>query len=296
MPPSNTILSDRPRRSALYLPASNARALEKSRSLKADVVILDLEDAVAPEAKLLARDAAAAAVRQGGFGRREVVIRVNGLDTPWGSEDLRAAASARPDAILLPKVEDPETVLKASAVIGEAGAMSALWLMMETPRAMLAATEIAGAGGRLTCFVMGSNDLLKELQAPFRPGRPALQTALGLTVLAGRANGLCLLDGVYNAIADLMGFEAECREGRDLGFDGKTLIHPTQIEPCNRVFSPDSDDVARARAIIAAFAAPEALQKGVVQIEGRMAERLHLTEARRLVALAERIASADAET
>jgi citrate lyase subunit beta/citryl-CoA lyase len=286
----------KPRRSVLYMPASNPRAVQKARELPADGVILDLEDSVAPDMKEKARADAAAAVRAGGFGRRELVIRVNALDSAWGMADLSDAALAGPGAILVPKVDDPATVTRASALLAEAGAPAAtrLWIMMETPRAILAAHEIARAGGRLACFVLGTNDLLKELRAAPRPDRLALQTSLSLALLAARAEGLVILDGVYNAIADLAGFEAECRAGRDLGFDGKTLIHPSQVAPCNRIFPPEPDAVAWARRVIAAFAAPDARAKGVLQIDGRMAERLHVAEARRLVAIADAIAAMEA--
>lgn len=283
----------RPRRSVLYLPASNARAVDKARSLAADSIILDCEDSVAPDAKPDARREAVAAVRAGGFGDREVIVRVNGLTTPWGFDDLAAAALAGPDAILVPKVEDATTVMRASALLAEAGApaQTALWVMMETPRALLSANEIAGAGGRLQALVIGSNDIMKELHARPRPDRLPQRTSLGLTLLAGRAYGLTVLDGVFNDIADSAGFEAECIDGRDMGFDGKTLIHPNQIEASNRLFAPDAAAVAEARRLIVAFEAPDAQGKGVIKIEGRMAERLHLEQARRLVAIADAIAT-----
>lgn len=279
----------RPRRSVLYMPGSNARALEKAASLPADALILDLEDAVAPESKELARQQVCAAVKDRRFGKREVIIRINGLDTPWGHDDMEAAAGVGPDAILVPKINDGHDVAHAHQHLGDGPA--ALWLMMETPRAMFNANEIAGAGGKLTCFVMGTNDLVKELRAQHTPGREALLTALNVSVMAARAHGLVVIDGVFNEIADTAGFEAVCRQGRALGFDGKTLIHPSQIEVCNRVFTPDPEEVARARATLAAFDRPENKGKGTIALDGRMVELLHAEIARQTVALADAIAS-----
>ena len=279
----------RPRRSVLYMPGSNARALEKAATLPADALILDLEDAVAPEAKDLARDQVCAAVKARGFGKREVVIRINGLDTPWGHHDAEAASAAGPDAILVPKINSVADVAHAEQHIAEAPRACRLWLMMETPQAIFRANEIAAAGGRLACLVMGTNDLVKELRAQHTPGREALLASLNLGVLAARAHGLAAIDGVFNDIADAQGFEAMCRQGRALGFDGKTLIHPSQIEPCNRIFAPDPEEVARARAILEAFAKPENKDKGAIALDGRMVELLHAEIARQTVALADAI-------
>jgi citrate lyase subunit beta / citryl-CoA lyase len=285
----------RPRRSVLYLPGSNARALDKARTLPADAIILDLEDAVAPEAKLVAREQVAQAVKAGGFGAREVVVRINGLDTQWGEADLAAIARTGPHAILVPKVSREADVdgLDTRLIHHGAPRSTRLWLMMETPLALLNAAAIAGAdtGGRLNCLVMGTNDLAKETRARFVPGRapflPWLQTCLA----AARAFGLDIIDGVWNSLADETGFMAECEQGRDLGFDGKTLIHPSQIAAANAVFAPSAEEVDRARAIMAAFALPENAHKGAIQLDGRMVERLHADMAARLVAIAEAIAA-----
>lgn len=285
----------RPRRSVLYMPGSNARALEKARTLPADALILDLEDAVAPESKALARDQVVAAVKAGGFGDREIVVRINALDTPWGEDDLAAVAPTGPDAILVPKISSQAALSGIDARMVHDGAppRTRLWAMMETPLAMLNAGEIAATdtAGRLACLVMGTNDLAKETRARFVPGRmpfiPWLQTCLA----AARAHGLDIVDGVWNAIADEAGFRAECEQGRDLGFDGKTLIHPSQIATANEVFAPTADEVAWARTIIAAFDLPENAGKGALQISGRMVERLHAEMGRRTVAIAEAIAA-----
>ena len=277
----------RPPRSVQYMPGSNARALEKAATLPADALILDLEDAVAPDAKGLARTQVCAAVKDRRFGKREIVIRINGLDTDWGHDDMAAAAEAGPDAILVPKVNDLVDVEHAEQHMGEARA--ALWLMIETPQAIFHANEIAGAGGRLACLVMGTNDLVKELRAQHTPGREALLASLNLAVLAARAHGLTVIDGVYNEIADTAGFEAVCRQGRAMGFDGKTLIHPSQIEGANRIFAPDPGEIARARAILAAFEKPENKGKGAIALDGRMVELLHAEIAKQTVALADAI-------
>lgn len=279
----------RPRRSVLYMPGSNARALEKAATLPADALILDLEDAVAPEAKTLAREQVCAAVAARRFGKREVIIRINGLDTEWGHDDMEAASKAAPDAILVPKVNDLVDVEHADQHMGDAPASCALWLMIETPHAIFNANEIAGAGGRLACLVMGTNDLVKELRAQHTPGREALLTSLNLAVLAARAHGLVVIDGVFNEIAETAGFDAVCKQGRALGFDGKTLIHPSQIEGCNRIFSPDPQEVARARSILEAFEKPENKGKGAIALDGRMVELLHAEIARQTVALADAI-------
>jgi citrate lyase subunit beta/citryl-CoA lyase len=288
----------RPRRSALYMPGSNARALEKSRTLPADALILDLEDSVAPDAKESARDQVCAAVRAGGFGPREVVIRVNAAETPWHADDLAAAAAAGPDAILLPKVSDPKTLLEAGAQVSAAGApeRTRVWAMIETPLAILSANAIAVAARdrstRLACFVLGTNDLAKETRARMLSGRQPMLPWLTTAVAAARAHGLDILDGVYNAIADEEGFRAECEQGRDLGFDGKTLIHPSQVAIANEVFAPATAEIALAEAIIAAFARPENAGRGVISLDGRMVERLHAEMAERTVALARAIAAA----
>ncbi len=293
MSPADT---PRPRRSALYMPASNLKAMEKARTLACDVVILDLEDAVAPEAKEIARAQAVAAVRAGGFGRREVVIRVNGLDTPWGRDDLRAAAEAGPDAVLAPKVGDADDVFAYNTALDAAPRHTALWTMIETCRALFHLPGVAAAAraSRLTAWVMGINDLAKEMRARQTPGREPFHAALGLSVAAARAHGLTILDGVPNDIEDMEALAAVCEQGVDFGVDGKRLLHPKQIEVCNRVFSPSPADVAWARAVIAAFALPENAGKGALKVEGRLAELLHLTQARRLVAVAEAIAEAEA--
>jgi citrate lyase subunit beta / citryl-CoA lyase len=281
----------RPRRSVLYMPGSNARALEKARALDADGLILDLEDAVAPDAKAAARAQVAEAVKAGGYGPRELIVRVNSLDTACGREDLAAAAKAGPDAILLPKVESAETVHKAEALLVANGAPAhtALWCMMETPRGILRADEIAGASKRVACLVMGTSDLTKELRARHTAQRLPLLPSLGICLLAARAHGLAILDGVYLDLADAAGFEASCQQGLELGFDGKTLIHPSQLEPCNRVFAPSAKDVEEAAKIIAAFAAARDAGQGVVVVEGRLIENLHVENAERVVALAEAI-------
>lgn len=286
----------RPRRSMLYMPGSNARALEKARTLPADAVILDLEDAVAPEMKAEARARVADAVTAGGFGRREVIIRVNAPGTPWGADDIKAAAAAAPDGVLVPKVETATDVHAAARALDGAGASETtkLWLMIETPRAILEAGAIAAvasthAGRRLAGFVMGTNDLAKDTRARLLPGRAAFLPMLVTALLAARAHGLDVIDGVYNALKDMDGFTAECEQGRDLGFDGKTLIHPDQVAVANAVFAPSEAEITWARTVIAAFAAPEAVGKGALQVEGKMVERLHAEMALRVVAIAEAI-------
>jgi citrate lyase subunit beta/citryl-CoA lyase len=285
----------RPRRSVLYMPGSNARALEKAREIAADVLILDLEDAVAPDSKAMARDQVSAAVKAGGYGRRELVIRTNGLDTPWFAADLAAAADARPDAILIPKVSSPETLLEIGARLHGLWAAPEirLWAMIETPLAILGVEAIARAArdpaSRLACFVMGTNDLAKETRARFVPGRAPMLPWLTEALLAARAHGIDIVDGVYNDLKDEAGFLAECEQARDLGFDGKTLIHPGQVAAANTVFAPDAAELTRAKAIIAAFDLPENADKGAIQLDGRMVERLHAEMAKRVVALAEAI-------
>ncbi|MGB5093416.1 MAG: CoA ester lyase [Parvibaculum sp.] len=286
----------RPRRSVLYMPGSNARALEKARDIPADALILDLEDAVAPDAKAEARAQVCEAVKAGGYGRREIIIRANGLDTPWGLDDIKAAVAAGPDGILVPKINSPEDVMRAQSAMDKAGAASgmALWCMIETPLALLNIQSIAamarGAGARMTVWVMGTNDIAKELRCAHTPDRVPMMTSLGLALLAARAYGIVILDGVYNDIKDEAGFLAMCEQGRDLGFDGKTLIHPSQVGPCNVVFSPDAETVAFARKTIEAFELPENRGKGVLKVDGRMVEILHAEIARRTVAIADAIA------
>lgn len=291
-------MSVRPRRSALYMPGSNARALEKARSLDVDCLILDLEDAVAPDAKDTAREQVAAAVKAGGYGRREVVIRINAPDTPWGRQDLAAAAAAGPHAILLPKVSTPGDIMLAAKDIRDAGApeQTRLWAMMETPQAILNADSIVRTAvdpaSRLDVLVMGTNDIAKETRARLTPGRPSMLAYLSICVAAARAYGVEILDGVFNDFSDETGFLAECEQGRDLGMDGKTLIHPNQLAVANRVFAPSAEETERARKIIAAFALPENASKGAIQLDGRMVERLHADIAQRTVRIAEAIAAA----
>jgi citrate lyase subunit beta/citryl-CoA lyase len=284
--------SPRPRRSVLYMPGANERALEKAKSIPADALILDLEDAVAPDAKADARKRVAAAAASGEYGHREVTIRVNGPGTAWHADDLRAAAEAGPDAVVVPKVESAHTVLEVERALEAAGAPdhTAIWAMVETPRAMLDARAVAAASERLTVLVMGTNDLAKELHAEHVPGRAPLLTGLSLALLAARETGKVILDGVYNDVKDLAGFEAECVQGRQFGFDGKTLIHPAQVEPCNRIFAPSPEQVERSRRIIEAFDEATREGRGVVTVDGRMIENLHVEEARRVLALAAAVA------
>ncbi|GAA3188144.1 MULTISPECIES: HpcH/HpaI aldolase/citrate lyase family protein [Streptomyces] len=282
----------RPRRSVLYMPGANARALEKARSLPADALILDLEDAVAPDAKAEARERVAEAAASGAYGHREVTIRVNGPGTTWHADDLRAAAAAGPDAVVVPKVESAQTVREVERALEAAGAPdhTAVWAMLETPRAMLDARAVAAAGERLSVLVMGTNDLAKELHAEHVPGRAPLLTGLSLALLAARESGKVILDGVFNDVKDLAGFEAECVQGRQLGFDGKTLIHPAQVGPCNEVFAPSKEQIERSRRIIEAFDEATREGRGVVTVDGRMIENLHVEDARRILALAEAVA------
>jgi citrate lyase subunit beta/citryl-CoA lyase len=285
----------RPRRSLLYMPGSNARAIEKARTLPADGVILDLEDAVAPEAKEQARRQAADAVKAGGFGSREVFIRVNGIDTPWHADDLTAAAHAGPDGILIPKVGKVETLERVGQRLLDmkCDLKTRVWAMIETPEAIFninaLAAEAHDSETRLAGFVMGTNDLAKETRARLVPSRAPMVSWLAICVLAAHGHGIDILDGVYNDLSDASGFEAECLQGRDMGFDGKTLIHPNQIEPSNRIFSPGAEEVAQARKTIAAFELPENKNQGVAQIDGRMVERMHAEMARRTVAIADAI-------
>jgi citrate lyase subunit beta/citryl-CoA lyase len=283
----------RPRRSVLYMPGSNARALAKGRTLPTDGIIFDLEDAVAPDAKATARDQVVEAIQQGGYGKRELFFRVNALNTPWGRQDLIAAATSGADAVLLPKVESPDDVRRAEEVLVAAGAPveQAIWCMMETPRGILKAEAVASSGSpRLGGFVMGTSDLTKDLQARHTPLRLPMMTSLGLCLLAARAAGLGILDGVFLDLSDEDGFKASCQQGVELGFDGKTLIHPKQLAGANQAFGPTPDEVAFSRRVIAAHAEAEAEGRGVVLLDGKLIENLHVENARRIVALAEAIA------
>lgn len=292
------MINARPRRSCLYMPGANAKALEKAKALPADVLLLDLEDSVAPEAKAEARAQVGAAVKARSYGRREVIVRVNALSTPWGADDIEAAGAAGPDGMLAPKVETADQVRTLNAAMSHGGFAkdAALWVMIETPRAILNIAEIAATARdtRLTAFVLGLNDLAKETRARAGAARAPFFAALSLAVTAARAHGLAAIDGVYNDIADTAGFEDECRQGLEFGFDGKTLIHPSQIDAANAVFAPNAEELTRARAIIAAFALPENAGKGVIKVDGRMTELLHLEEAKRVVAVAEAIEALNA--
>ncbi|HET9598693.1 MAG TPA: CoA ester lyase [Anaeromyxobacteraceae bacterium] len=286
----------RPRRSALYVPGSNTRALAKARALPADVLLLDLEDAVAPSAKAAAREALVAALAEGGYGDRELVVRVNRADTPWGAEDLAAAARSGAHAVLLPKVESASEVEAAERALESAGAPAgqALWCMIETPCGVLAAAEIAGASPRLACLVAGTSDLVKDLGARATPGRTEVLPSLALLLLAARAHGLAALDGVHLDLSDSAGLEAACAQGRALGFDGKTLIHPAQVPAAHAAFGPTPAEVEHARRVVDAHAAAVARGQGVTVLEGRLVEGLHVEMARRTLALAELIAARDA--
>jgi len=283
----------RPRRSALYMPAGNPRAVEKARALPADVVILDLEDSVAPDAKREARALAAEALAAGGFGGREVVIRVNGLDTPWAGDDLAMAIAARPDAILVPKLSSPDDI---AAVAERVAGRTRLWAMIETCQAIfrLDALGLASRDASVDVWVIGGNDLVKEMRCRPGPDRAPLVPSLSFAVMAARAHGLAILDGVYNDIPDLDGLARECAQGVALGFDGKSLIHPSHLETANRAFTPPAAEVAWARTVAAAYAAPENASKGVLKVEGKMVERLHLEQAKRLIAVAEAIDALEA--
>ena len=277
-----------PRRSVLFMPGSNARALDKARTLPADALILDLEDAVAPDMKGPARAQVLAAVRAGGYGRRELVIRVNAPGTPWAHDDLAAVADAGVGAVLLPKVESAETVTTALAALGPT---PAVWCMLETPRGILNAPSIAAASPRVAALVMGTSDLAKDLHARATPERLPLLTSLQLCVLAARAAGIAALDGVHLDLDDDAGFAAACRQAADFGFDGKTLIHPKQVAVANEVFAPTASDVDWARRVIAAHADATARGHGVVVLDGRLIENLHVDDARRVLTLADAIAA-----
>ncbi len=281
----------RPRRSVLYMPGSNARALEKARNLPADGLILDLEDAVAPDAKDSARLQVCQAVKAGGYGMREIIVRVNALSTRWGYEDIAAASQCGADALLLPKVESSDAIRHMEAIMVANGAPETMKIMamMETPRSVLASEAIAAASPRMECLVMGTSDLAKELDCAHTHERLPFITSLGLCLLAARAYGLGILDGVYLDLNDDSGFEFACRQGAELGFDGKTLIHPKQVETCNRVFTPRPEDVAWSRKIIAAHEAAAARGEGVAVVDGKLIENLHVESAKRLVSMAEAI-------
>jgi citrate lyase beta subunit len=285
---SNTV---RPRRSVLYMPGANTRALEKARTLPADALIFDLEDAVAPEAKEAARTNVVLAAESRAYGKREIAIRCNGLGTEWFEGDIAAIAQSGADAILVPKVEGAAQVTHVVSLLDTAGAPPemAVWAMMETPKGILRAEEIAGAHPRLTLFVMGTNDLVKDMRARHTPMRLPMVTALGIGMLAARAHGLTILDGVYNDIQDADGFRAVCQQGLEMGFDGKTLIHPSQIAPCNEAFAPSAAELEMAGKIVAAFRQAQAEGKGVVTVDGRMIENLHVEQAERALALASAI-------
>ena len=281
----------RPRRSSLYLTASNPKALAKARTLPVDVVILDLEDSVAPEHKLEARAMAVTAIAEGGFDRRELVVRTNGLTTPWGADDLTAIAAAGPDAVLVPKVSSTEEVRLYNAALSAAPPRTRLWIMIETCACLPRLHELAacGADTRLAGLVLGTNDLSKEMHARLTPARTPFLPVLTMAVAAARSHGLVVLDGVCNEFRDLALFRAEAKQGLEFGFDGKTLIHPDQVDPCNAVFSPSAAEIAWAQAVEAAFALPENVGKGAIKIEGKMAELLHLEQAQRVMAIARTI-------
>ena len=281
----------RPRRSMLYMPGSKPRALDKARGLAADALILDLEDAVPPAEKEAARGMVAEALEAGGYGARELIVRINGLDTEWGRADLTMVAASSADAILIPKVENQEMVREVAALLKEAGAKPdlAIWAMMETPLGILNALEIAKSHPRIAGMVMGTNDLVKELQATHAPSRAPVATSLGLCLLAARAQGLACIDGVYNAFKDDEGLRAECEDGRARGFDGKTLIHPAQLAIANECFGPTAAALDEAREQLAAFEAVEASGQGVAVVNGRIVENLHVETAKRLIAESEAI-------
>lgn len=281
----------RPRRSCLYMPASNTRALEKAKSLSADTIIFDLEDAVAPDAKEEARNNACAALQSGEYGDRELVVRVNAMDTPWFAQDLKQACLSQADAVLVPKILNADDIIQITDFMEDRDASldTQLWAMIEMPEAILKLGEIAALAGqqRLTTFVMGFNDLAKEMRADH--DRAIFGPIMTQTVIAARAYGLNVIDSVYNDFNDPDGLAAECAEAKKLGFDGKSLIHPTQIEIANRIFAPDADEIAAAEKIIKAFADPINAGKGVIVVEGKMTELLHLKQAKQLVATAQAI-------
>jgi citrate lyase subunit beta / citryl-CoA lyase len=287
----------RPRRSLLFMPGSNARALEKARNISADGIILDLEDSVAPEAKAQARDQIATAVAGRGFGKREVLIRINALDSPWWLDDIHMAGKARPDGILVPKISSVEDLAAIAASLGDIDADKSIrvWVMIETARAVLHAEELAATSRdqkmRLAGFVFGPNDISRETRIRMQPGRAAMIPMITHCILASRAHGLDILDGPYSDFSNFDGFGQECTQARDLGFDGKTLIHPGQVDACNAIFTPPAEEVAHARKIIAAFERPENASRGAISLEGQMVERLHADMARRTIAIADAIAA-----
>lgn len=282
----------RPRRSLLYVPGSNPRALDKARTLDADGLILDLEDAVAPDAKVAARERVVAAASAGGWGPREVLVRANAADTPWGADDLAALAGSGADGVVLSKVERPETVEAAEAALRQAGAPEslALWCMVETPLGVLNSAAIAGSSARLAGLILGTSDLAKDLRAAHEPGRQPLLTALGLCLLAGRAHGLAVIDGVHLDLEDEAGLAESCRQGAALGFDGKSLIHPKTIAAANAAFAPSTETVETALRVIAAHAAAVQAGQGVTVVDGRLVEVLHVSDAERVLALHRAIA------
>jgi citrate lyase subunit beta/citryl-CoA lyase len=280
----------KPRRSVLYMPGANERALQKARTLAADSLILDMEDAVAPDAKIQARQQIIHAVTEGGYGKREIIVRINGLDTPWGHDDLIAVAKLPIDAVLLPKVGDPQEIQSAANILTQHGGVTLpIWMMAETPKGILNIATIASSHPRLSAIVMGTSDLTKELRARHTPDRVGLLTSLGLCVLAARVNGLDIIDGVYLDLDDEAGFQAACTQGRDMGFDGKTLIHPKQIAVANQIFAPNEAEVHHAFAVIAAWEEAQKAGKGVVVVGGKLVENLHFEEAQRLLALTQAI-------
>ncbi len=277
-----------PRRSVLYMPGANTRALEKAKGLMADSLILDLEDAVSPDAKIEARANVVSAVSSGAYGRKELTIRCNALDTPWGADDLRAAAEVGPAAVVIPKINSVEQVQRIEEALVKAGAPdhTKIWAMLESPVAILRAYDICESSERLTVLVMGTNDLAKELRCALTSGRTPLLYGLSTCINAARAAGKVILDGVFNSIDDAEGFTAECKQGAELGFDGKTLIHPSQLGPCNEAFSPSDEEISYASRVIAAFDEALAARKGVGTVDGRMIENLHVDNARRTLAAA----------
>jgi len=289
--------SVRPRRSVLYMPGSNTRAMEKAKTIAADAIILDLEDAVSPDAKATARQQIVDALAAGGYGKREMIVRINGLDTPWGADDMAAIAKSGADAILVPKINDAQTVQGLVAAMDKAGAPAsmALWCMMETPIGILNAQSIGAASDRVAVWVMGTNDIAKDTGAHHTPMRLPMVTALGICMLAARAYGIQILDGVYNDIKDENGFRDICQQGLEMGFDGKTLIHPSQVAPCNEVFSPTEAQLEMAARIVAGFEEAQREGKGVVTVDGRMIENLHVEQAKKQLALAAAVAEMSAE-
>ncbi|MEI2653204.1 MAG: CoA ester lyase [Microthrixaceae bacterium] len=282
----------KPRRSVLYMPGANDKALEKAKTLPCDAIIFDTEDSVAPDMKAVAREKVAAAVRSGEYGRRELTIRINGLDTEWWKADLESAGAAAPSAVVVPKINSAADVALVEGVLDgiDAAANTTIWAMLETPAAMERAVEIATSSDRLTVLIMGTNDLAKELRAALVPGRAPLLWGLGRCLNAARFAGKVILDGVYNDVKNPEGFAAECAQGAEMGFDGKTLIHPTQIDPCNDAFSPSAAEVEHSDRVIAAWDEGIAAGKGVITVDGRMIENLHVDNARRAIAIAAAIA------